>query len=188
MIKLRSISILLVMLLFTITHISAQGKYFTKSGKIEFFSATPAEDIKALNKNVTTILDVNTGNMQFSVLMKAFQFKKGLMQEHFNKDYVESDKFPQAEFKGQIVNNSEVNYTKNGSNAAKVKGMLTIHGVTKEIETTGTLTVKDGKIGLNAVFNVLVADFKISVPAVVRENIAKKIKVTIDCNLEPLPQ
>ena len=186
MIKVKSISILLVMLSFAISQVSAQGKYFSKSGKIDFFSGTPAEDIKALNKNVTTILDANTGNMQFTVLMKGFQFKKGLMQEHFNKEYVESDKFPQSEFKGQIVNNSEINYTKNGSNIANVKGMLTIHGITKEVETTGTLTVKDGKIGLNAVFNLLVADYKISVPAIVRENIAKKIKITVDCNLEPL--
>ena len=170
-----------------IIHVSGQEKYFTKSGKIDFFSSTPVEDIKALNKSVTAILDIKTGSMQFSLLMKGFQFKKGLMQEHFNERYVESDKFPKSEFKGQIINYNEINYSKNGNNTVKVKGMLTIHGVTKEIETTGTMMVKDGKIGINAVFNVVVVDYNISVPAVVRDNIAKKIRVTIDCNLEPLP-
>lgn len=169
-------------------NVSGQGKYFTKSGKIDFFSATLVEDIKATNKSVTALLDANTGNVHFSLLMKGFQFKKGLMQEHFNDSYMESNKFPKSEFKGQIINNIEINYSKNGSNTVKVKGMLTVHGVTKEIETTGILSVKDGKIAVNSVFHVLVADYNISIPAVVRDNIAKKIKVTIDCNLEALPQ
>ena len=184
----KGIFLLIAIFSLSITIVSGQGKYFTKSGKIDFFSTTPVEDIKALNKSVSAVLDVNTGNIQFSILMKGFQFKKGLMQEHFNDSYVESDKFPNSEFKGQIINNNEINYSKNGNNTAKVKGMLTIHGVTNEIETTGTLSVKDGKINLNAVFHLLVADYKISVPALVRDNIAKKIKITVDCHLEPLPK
>lgn len=182
-------AIILAAILFSSTSIvSAQGKFFTKSGKITFFSSTPAEDIKATNKSVAVVLDSKTGELQFSVLMKGFEFKKGLMQEHFNERYVESHKFPQSDFKGQIINNSEIPYNKNGNYTAKVKGKLTIHGVTKEIETTGTIAVKDGKIGANAVFNILVADYKISIPALVRDNIARTIKVTVDCLLNPLPQ
>ena len=132
----KGIFLLIAIFSLSITIVSGQGKYFTKSGKIDFFSTTPVEDIKALNKSVSAVLDVNTGNIQFSILMKGFQFKKGLMQEHFNDSYVESDKFPNSEFKGQIINNNEINYSKNGNNTAKVKGMLTIHGVTNEIETS----------------------------------------------------
>ena len=99
----RKILIILpALLLLNATLIAAQGKYFTKSGKIDFFSTTPAEDIKAVNKSVAVVLDAKTGDIQFSVLMKGFQFKKGLMQEHFNDSYVESDKFPLSEFKWQL--------------------------------------------------------------------------------------
>ena len=184
----RKILIILpALLLLNATLIAAQGKYFTKSGKIDFFSTTPAEDIKAVNKSVAVVLDAKTGDIQFSVLMKGFQFKKGLMQEHFNDSYVESDKFPLSEFKGQIINNSEINYNKNGSYSAKVKGKLTIHGETKEIETTGIIAVIDGKIGVNAVFNLVVADFKINIPAMLRDNISRTIKITVDCKLNALP-
>src|SRR5438309_8290258 len=92
--------------------LQAQDKFYTKSGKVEFFSKAPLEDISARNKTVSELLDAKTGDLQFSVLMKSFEFEKALMQDHFNSDYVESDKYPKAEFKGTILNNKEINYTK----------------------------------------------------------------------------
>ena len=187
MIKRNGILLILI-LLNSMTLISAQGKFFTKSGKITFFSSTPAEDIKATNKSVAVVLDSKTGEIQFSVLMKGFEFKKGLMQEHFNERYMESHKFPMSEFKGQIINNNEISYSKNGIYPATVKGKLTIHGETKEMEAAGSITVKDGNISAYAIFNVLIADYKISIPSIVRDNISRTIKVTVDCQLLLLPQ
>jgi hypothetical protein len=167
--------------------VQAQGKFYTKSGKISFFSSTSLENIDAVNKTVVALLDTKTGDIQCVALIKGFEFKKAMMQEHFNgQDYIESDKYPKAEFKGQITNNSEVNYTANGSYSAKVNGKLTIHGVTKDIETTGTITVKDGKLAVNSVFNVLIADYNIIPPKLQRDNISKSIKVTVDCTLSSM--
>ena len=164
----------------------SQGKYFTKSGKIAFFSKTSMENIDATNKSTAAIFDSKTGDAQFAVLMKSFEFKRALMQEHFNKDFIESDKFPKAEFKGQIKNNSEIKYTTDGTYPAKGKGKLTIHGVTKDVETTGTIKVKSGKISVSSSFNVLLPDYNIKVPAVQRTQISDTIKISVDCNLEPL--
>src|SRR5579875_3511177 len=85
----------------------AQGRYFTKTGKITFISKAPLEDDEAVNKTVTAVLDSKSGAIQFAVLMKGFEFEKALMQQHFNEDYVESDKYPKSEFKGRITNNSQ---------------------------------------------------------------------------------
>src|SRR5687768_17804216 len=112
---------------------SGQERFYTKTGSISFFSRTDLENIDAHNRSVTCVLDTKTGNLQFAVLMKGFEFKKALMQEHFNESYIESDKYPKSEFKGQVTNNSEIDYTKNGSYPAKVKGQLTIHGETKDV-------------------------------------------------------
>lgn len=182
----KKINVILAGLLLFSFVSSAQGKFYTKTGKISFFSSTSLEDIEATNKATVALLDSKTGDMQFAVLMKGFEFKKALMQEHFNKTYIESDKFPKAEFKGQIGNNSTVNYSVNGAYTVTVKGKLTIHGVTKDVETTGTLTVKDGKILAHSVFNVLLADYNITISRLHRDNISKSIKITVDCNLEPL--
>jgi hypothetical protein len=164
----------------------AQDKYFTKTGKIEFSSKASMEDIDAKNKTVAAILDTKTGALQFSALMKGFEFPKALMQEHFNENYVESDKYPRAEFKGSVTNNANIDYTKDGSYTAQVSGQLTIHGVTKSVNTTGTFKVDGGKIDANAVFNVLVSDYKIKIPSIVKDKISNTIKVTVDCRLEPL--
>jgi polyisoprenoid-binding protein YceI len=168
------------------SYAQAQSRYFTKTSKITFFSEAPLEDIEAINKTASAVLDPKTGAIQFSVLMKGFEFEKAMMQEHFNENYVESDKFPKAEFKGTILNNSEIDYTKPGTYKAKVKGQLTIHGVTKEIETNGNIVVNNDHLKAESVFNVLVADYNIKVPAIVKDNIAKKIKITVDAKLESL--
>lgn len=167
--------------------VNAQDKFYTKTGKI-FFSCTksPLEKIEATNKNVTCVLDSKTGNMQLAVLMKGFEFSRALMQEHFNENYVESDKYPRAEFKGQVTNNSEVNYSKDGSYAAKVKGVLQIHGESKAVETTGTIMVKGGKPVINATFDILLSDYKISIPSVVSDKISNTVNITVDEMLDPL--
>lgn len=187
--KMKKTGFILVLALCFISLLTnAQQKFFTKTGKVSLFSATNMENISATNKTAVALLDIKTGELQFAVLLKGFEFKKALMQEHFNSDYVESDKFPKSEFKGQIINNNDINYTKDGTYTAKVKGQLNIHGETKEIESTGTIAVKNGLLQANSVFNVLLADYKITVPSLVRDNISKSIKITVDCSLEPLKQ
>ena len=164
----------------------AQDKYFTKSGRINFVSKAPMENIDGNHKSVTCVLDTKTGNMQFAVLMKGFEFEKALMQEHFNENYVESHKFPKAEFKGQVVNNADINYAKDGTYPAKVKGTLTMHGATRDVETTGNVVVKSGKLQAGAEFTILLSDYRIEIPNVVKDNISNTVKIIVDCSLEPL--
>jgi hypothetical protein len=164
--------------------VQAQGKYFTKTGKITFYSKAPMEDIEAKNKTVAAILDTKTGALQFSVLMKGFEFEKALMQEHFNENYVESDKFPKAEFKGTIVGTPDL--ALNGSHNVTVKGKLTMHGVTRDVETSGIVKVEDGKLLTSASFTALLSDYNIAIPSLVKDKISNKITVNVDCRLEPL--
>ena len=179
-------SVLTVILFLVTTSMYAQDKFFTKSGKLSFYSKAPLEDIEATNKSVTAVLDAKTGNLQFALLMKGFEFEKALMEEHFNENYVESDKFPKAEFKGQVVNNSVIDYNKDGEYTAKVKGVLSIHGQSKEVESIGKLIVKGGKLVTDAKFNIQLSDFKINIPALVKDKISNTVQIDVDCILEPL--
>lgn len=165
---------------------SAQDKFFTKNGRISFISKGNIETIEANHKSVTCVLDTKTGNIQFAVLMRGFEFRKALMQEHFNENYVESDKYPRSEFRGQISNNSAVDYTKDGAYDAKVKGRLTIHGVTKDIESDGKITVKGGRPQANATLVIQLSDYNISIPGINKDNINNTVTITIDCLMEPL--
>jgi polyisoprenoid-binding protein YceI len=118
--------------------------------------------------------------------MHGFVFVKQMMQQHFNENYVDTDKYPKSEFKGTITNNSTINYKKDGTYNAKIKGQLTIHGVTKDVETTGTFKINGGKIDATSTFNVLISDYNIKIPSIVKEKVSNTIKITVDCNLEPL--
>ena len=160
-------------------------KYFTREGDISFYSETPVERIEAHNQKATSILDIATGQMEFAVLVKAFQFEKALMQEHFNENYLESTKFPKAQFKGTVQDIAKVDFEKDGTYPVTVKGDMTLHGVTKPVTASGQIIVKNGSISANSTFNIAPEDYSISIPAVVRENIAKIVKVVVKVNFQP---
>ena len=175
----------LFFLLFAI-QLQAQERLICRNASVRFFSKMPLENIEAVNNQGLSVIDPKSGNIEFSVLLKSFIFPNALMQEHFNENYVESDKFPKTTYKGVVVNNSSINYAKDGSYPAKVKGKLTMHGETKEIETEGTITIKNGKIGVAATFPALLSDYKVGIPQLVADKVAKTAKISVDCTLEPL--
>ncbi len=181
----KNFVIMLAFFLIGTTALTAQ-KYFTREANIAFFSDTPLEKIEAQNKAATSVIDTETGKLEFAVLIKAFQFEKALMQEHFNENYMESSTYPKSTFKGQLVDATAVDFNKDGSYPVKVKGELTIHGVTKEVETQGVIDIKNGALMATARFEVQVADYGIEIPAVVRENIAKTVRIDLTANYLPL--
>lgn len=161
-------------------------KYFTRDGKVKFSSDASIEKIEAVNKSATAVLDAATGKMEWKVLIKGFLFEKALMQEHFNENYLESSKFPNATFKGEISNLNEVNLGKDGTYKAVVKGKLTMHGVEKDAETTGTVKVSGGAITVHSDFTVKCSDYNIKIEAAKVSNISNEIKVTVDAALNPM--
>lgn len=167
------------------THTVSQ-KYFSKTGNIHFLSEAPLEKIEATNNSAYVVFDGASGQMEWSVLIKGFKFEKALMQQHFNENYMESNKYPKAIFKGQIVKPSPVDLSRNGDYNVEVKGNMTMHGVTKPFSTPARIIVKDGKVTARGNFNITVADYKIEVPKIVRENIAKSVKVTVSADLVPM--
>jgi hypothetical protein len=164
--------------------LTAQNRYFTKTGHIEFYSHTAMEDIKGVNDQVTSFLDIATGDLVFSVLNRSFQFAKPLMQEHFNENYMESEKFPKASFEGKIAYLKTIDFTKSGKYPVKVAGKLTIHGVVKEVEAAGDLTIGKDKITGESVFSVKPEDYGIRIPAVVKQNFEESMKVTVQMNYQ----
>src|SRR5918993_1157917 len=119
-------------------------RVYTKNGNISFFSKSPLEDITARNNEVMSVIDQKTGDIQFSVLIKSFRFKKSLMEDHFNESYMESDKYPKAAFKGMIADISQVDFSRDGHYPVMVNGDLTIHGITNKVTSKGEIIVKDG--------------------------------------------
>jgi YceI-like domain len=157
-------------------------RYYTKTGIVSFHAGTTVEDIDGVNKSTTSIFDVATGQFEFALLVNGFEFRRALMQQHFNEDYLESDKYPKSTFKGQILNISSVNFAKDGTYPVKVKGTLTIHNVSKDIVVPGSFIVENGKVSGKAEFNVVLADYNISIPSLVADKLSKTAKVEVNCD------
>jgi hypothetical protein len=160
-------------------------KYMTRTGKISFNVTAPnsPERVEAVNNEVACIVDAKSGDIVFQVLIKSFRFERALMQEHFNENYMESDKFPKSDFKGTITNLGEINFTKDGTYNAKVSGKLTIHGITKDVSVPGTITVSGSKIQAKAKFSVALKDYNINIPSLVADKVGKNAAVTIETEL-----
>jgi hypothetical protein len=176
----------LLLFLLNIVLLANAQKYMTKNGYIGFLSQTPMETIKADNNQVVGVMDISTGEMVFQALIKSFHFDRALMEEHFNENYMESDKIPKASFKGKITNLSSVDFTKNGTYEVSVEGDLTIHDVTNKISTKGTIEVVSGGLNANAKFKIVPEEYKITIPGVVRDKIDKNLEVTVQMKYSPV--
>ena len=160
----------------------AKERYITREGVISFFSSTPLEDIKAINKQVSCVLDKSTGKFAFQLPIKGFKFKNALMQEHFNESYLESDIYPKSVFKGVILNWANIQLSENPTEVF-IDGELTIHGIKNKIKQSGKIWVSSGAIYGESAFSVKLVDYEVKVPKIVRENIAEVIKVNVNVKL-----
>jgi hypothetical protein len=155
----------------------AQDKMTTKIGKITFEASVPAfEEVKAKNDGVTCVINSKTGEIASLALMKGFRFKIALMEEHFNENYVESDQYPKATFKGRIENFDVKNLSATSKDFT-MKGKLDIHGKSKEITTVAKIKKTDAGIEIKSDFNVNASDFAIEIPSVVKSKVSNKISI-----------
>jgi polyisoprenoid-binding protein YceI len=169
----------LLALLFIGFHSNAQ-LFITTTGEVSFFSKTPMEDIEALNKNVSSIINTSTNEVAVQMRITNFVFPNKLMQEHFNENYLESEKFPSATFKGKIK--ETVDLTVPGTYPISAVGSATIHGVIRPIELKGTIISTGSSLALTCQFDVKLVDYKIDIPKIVFAKIAEVIKVSSKFN------
>lgn len=161
-------------------------RYLTKTGKVSFYSDAPLEKIEAINKDANCAIDTQSGVFVVKLLMRSFIFEKQLMQEHFNEEYVESDKFPNAFFKGKIENLNQIAFDKEGTYPVKVSGQMFIHGINKNIDAEGTFTITKNGIHAKATFPLKISDFGISIPGAVVGKISENVEIRTDFILKPL--
>ena len=172
--------------LFIVTSLSsfAQNKMVTKTGKITFEASVPAfEEVKAKNESVTCILNTSTGDIAALALIKSFRFKVALMEEHFNENYMESDTYPKATFKGKI---DDFDFSKLTATAKQftIKGKLELHGKIKDITIKATIKKSGDSVEIESDFTLNTDDFAIDIPSVVSKKVSKKVAVKLDVTLK----
>jgi YceI-like domain len=176
----KYLSIILLILNFTKT---GQDLYTCKNARISIFSHALIEDINAASSSGISVFNAGTGELDFSLPVNTLQFEKAFMQQHFNSDYMESDKFPRAIFKGKILEGIDI--TKDGTYIVNAAGEFTVHGITQKRTIKGSLTVKGDVITMSSEFMVKCADHHIDIPQILFYHIAEIIKVNVSATYSP---
>jgi polyisoprenoid-binding protein YceI len=160
----------LLALLLSLSAFSQQ--YLTREATLRFDAGSPVEDIQATSESASAVYDADKGSLGVQVLMTSFQFKRALMQEHFNENYVESEKFPKAQFRGLYSD-------------GRAKGELTIHGVTQNVDVPASLEIKNGEATLKATFKVILSDYNVVIPSAVADKISKEAAIEVNAVMKP---
>jgi hypothetical protein len=172
--------IFLLLIVASATSSFAQAKYICKNGEAGFFSKSKLEDIDGKTKDAVSVLDTLSNKISAKILIKSFIFKDKLMMEHFNENYLESDKFPYAMMEVKIV--EPMYYYKDGIHKVTLEGTMDIHGVKKLFKCPATIEVKNKTINGKAEFVVMLKDYNIDIPKIVVMNVAESVKVTVNFN------
>lgn len=154
----------------------------TTNAEVRFFSSAPLEDIEAVSEKGISVYKTQTGEISFLVHIKSLEFRKALMQEHFNENHMESDRFPTASFKGKIL--EQPDFSKQGEIPVKLSGILEIKGIKKKRNIPAVLEIKENKINLKTRFKVACEDHDIEIPALLWKNIAEVVEVSVNANYE----
>jgi hypothetical protein len=175
---------LLFLIPLAISHSLLAQIYMCRDGNTRFTSEAPLEMIKAQSNKTVGAVDFGNKNVAFAVAINSFEgFNSALQKEHFLENYMESDKYPKATFKGKLI--EDVDLTKNGVYSVRAKGIFNIHGIDKEKIVKVKMTVKDGAVDAESEFDVPLADHDIKIPKIVNQKIASVISVQFKATLKP---
>lgn len=158
-------------------------KYNLGKSVIQFYSDATIEDIKASNTKASSIFNIDTREVVFSIPIKDFEFEKSLMKEHFNEKYLESHKYPKSIFQGKL---EDVNKDFLDEQPVRAIGRLTIHGVTKEVNLPGTIEKRGNRIIARSKFIIHLDDYNVEIPKLLWQNIAEDVEVTVEFIYKPL--
>ena len=177
---------LLPLLFLAVTITFGQSKYMTKSGSMSFEASQPTfEPIEATHSAVSALLNADTGELAVLALVRGFRFPLALMEEHFNENYIESHKYPKTSFKGSITDFDQTTLS-DQPQTVKLTGELSMHGVTKPITVSGTVTQTNELITLESSFYVKTSDFGIEIPSLVRKQIDENVQIEVSLSLQPI--
>ncbi len=173
---------ILFVILAGVTSSFAQVRYFVVESKTTFLSAAPLETIRAESTSMRGVLDAANKTFAFRLDNQSFKgFNSPLQREHFNENYLQSDKFPESTFSGKIID--EIDFNKPGTYTVRAKGMLTLRGVARERIIRSTVVVAEKKVMITTNFDVLLDDHNIRIPRIVYQKIAPEIQISMKAEL-----
>lgn len=154
----------------------------TENGSVEFLSKASLSEFTGESASLNGLVDLDKNLLDFFVDLNTIKTGIGLRDKHMRENYLETKKYPFAEFTGEI--DTLPNMRKGQAQEVIAKGRFKIHGVERVLEVPGKLTmVSDNELNLEAQFKVLLSDYNIDIPNVVFYELSEEQIVTIRATL-----
>jgi len=163
--------------------IPSKEYYKIQESNVRFTSSQTQETIRAYSKALKGVIDENSGHFRFSIAMNTFEgFNSPLQKEHFNENYIESNRFPEAQFIGRVI--EQIDWAKPGNYPIRAKGDFMLHGLTKNLIIPSQIQViSEQEIRIKSQFKISLSEFGIKIPRMVHKKLAEMIDVSLDCRL-----
>ena len=176
--------VVLIVILSVMNICLAQKKLVTRAGITTFEASVPAfEEVKAVNNATTVVVNADTGEIACLNLIKGFRFKVALMEEHFNENYIESDKYPKSIFKGKIEK-FDINSLTTTPKEFALSGKLELHGKTNDVNIKAKISKNATGILLVSNFFINANDYNVAIPNLVKSKVSNKVNVNIQADLK----
>lgn len=178
----KSRTIFILILALTLFSVKTEAQSFMgDKGYVEFLSRAPMLEFKGISNNLVGLIDLDENVVDFYVDLNTLDTGIRLRNRHMRESYLETNKFPFAEFTGKL--NGEVNIGSREAQQVSVTGKFNIHGVQRDITVGGTLLFDDNQVTLSATWEVKLEDYNIDRPRVIFYELSDTQVVTININL-----
>lgn len=162
----------------------AQDLRSVQRSEVTFLSDAPMERITATSTQCSGVIDLRQRTFAVLVPVRSLEgFNSPLQREHFNENYLESDRYPSITFQGRIIESTDL--SRSGTYAVRAKGELMVHGVVRERIIPCRIVVTAEGLRVTSSFTVLLEDHAIRVPRVVQQKVASDVQVRIDLLFGP---
>lgn len=154
-----------------------------KKSEVKFISKADLETIQAASNKLKGKIIRSNNKFEFLLSIESFLgFNSPLQREHFLENYMEAELFPKATFVGNIID--PIDWDKQGISNFRTKGKLTIHGVSQECIIKVQLVTEGEVRKFKSDFNVMLKDYNIEIPRLVKQKISEEIKINVSGTLQ----
>jgi len=136
---------------------------------VKFISDAPIEDFEGVTSKIDGYIFwegdsmLNKSQLYFVVDLSTLDTGIGLRNRHMRENYLHTDKFPEAYFKGKLTKVTRISET---DYQVITEGILFIHDVEKPLIVEGRLSENDKSFQVMVNFDVRLTDYNVEVPSI----------------------
>lgn len=173
----------LVIIFISVLSFALQGQeYLCENGTAKFLSVAPLNEFEGESSTLKGLINLDNGKVDFYLDLSTLKTGITLRDKHMKENYLETKKYPFAEFTGQLIDFNKEDLLSNTKDSLSVtaQGIFKMHGKDKTMNVNGIIVRRnDSQFMLSANFEVILSEFDIKKPSILFYELAENQSVSI---------